>query len=351
MVRDRAAASTTAHLARSAARLLGYALLFYLVLRLVPGLKAALRDLERVSWAWVIAAALLETASETGFVASWRAIIDPGDVLAGGGRGRRTGARVAWAQLAGGILVPGGSLSGVGVGAWLLHRFGMPPRLIAERHFNLSFLNTTIDAFALVAFGVGLWAGLLAGEHHLALTLVPAALAAAGIGAAVLVARSAATYGGRLGPKHPKLAAAVLTVADAVGDTGRLVSHRSGAKSVLGALAYFGFDVLVLWSAFFAIGAHDVPSISVVAMAYIIGALGGSIPLLPAGVGTVGGISGMLILYGVAHNAAFAAVVLYEAIGLLVPLVGGGIAYLLLRRRFGPARTSASDQPGSSTSP
>jgi hypothetical protein len=44
----------------------------------------------------------------------------------------------------------------------------------------------------------------------------------------------------------------------------------------------------------------------------------------------------MLILYGVAHNAAIAAVLLHQAIGLLVPLTGGGIAYTILRRRVGP---------------
>jgi uncharacterized membrane protein YbhN (UPF0104 family) len=47
----------------------------------------------------------------------------------------------------------------------------------------------------------------------------------------------------------------------------------------------------------------------------------------------------MLIVYGVSRNAALAAVLLYEAIGLLVPLLGGGFAYLLLRREFGPMET------------
>ena len=46
--------------------------------------------------------------------------------------------------------------------------------------------------------------------------------------------------------------------------------------------------------------------------------------LLPAGIGAVGGIAGMLILYGVGRDAAVAAVLLYEAIGLLVPLIAAG---------------------------
>lgn len=44
----------------------------------------------------------------------------------------------------------------------------------------------------------------------------------------------------------------------------------------------------------------------------------------------------MLIVCGVGRNPAIAAVLLYEAIGLIVPLAGGACAYLLLRRQFGP---------------
>ena len=49
----------------------------------------------------------------------------------------------------------------------------------------------------------------------------------------------------------------------------------------------------------------------------------------------------MLILYGVAHNVALAAVLLHQAIALLVPLVGGAIAYTILRRRLGPLSINA----------
>jgi hypothetical protein len=39
----------------------------------------------------------------------------------------------------------------------------------------------------------------------------------------------------------------------------------------------------------------------------------------------------MLIPYRVARGPAVAAVLIYEAVGLLVPLIGGAVAYLLLR--------------------
>lgn len=314
-------------------KLLGYVVLAYLLLRLLPGLKAALHSLERMHWQWVVGAIALEVLSETGYVMSWRAVVDPDRLLERDGRGARTATRAAWAQLGGGLVLPGGSLTSIGVGAWVLHHLGMPGRTIAERQFNLSFLNTAIDALALIVFGLGLT--IFGSEHNLLLTAVPAAVAAFGIVAVLLISRRATTYAERLEPTHPKVAVSITSVANAVESTDRLLFHRGGFNAVLGAIAYLGFDTLVLWTAFIAIHTHPLPSFPTVLMAYIIGALGGSIPL-PAGVGAVGGIAGMLIIYGVGNQAAVAAVVLYGAVGLIVPVTGGSIAYLILRREFGP---------------
>ena len=236
------------------------------------------------------------------------------------------------------MLLPGGSLASIGVGAWILRHFGMPSHTIAQRQFNLSFLNTAVDALALVVYGAGLAIGLFAGTPNLLLTLLPAAVATVGIGIMLLIARRAAVFAGRTRSDHPKLAGWIDSVAGAVGDTERILFHRGQLRGLAGALGYLGFDQLVLFSAFFAINAHPLPSFPAVGMAYIIGALGGSIPL-PGGIGAVGGIAGMLILYGVGHNAAIAAVLLYEAVGLLVPLIGGGVAYVVLRHQFGRMRT------------
>jgi uncharacterized membrane protein YbhN (UPF0104 family) len=340
----RALSDVKRHLQKSALKLVGYLVAAYVVLKLIPTLKQALRSLEHVSWEWVLGAIALEVLSELGFVLAWGAIVDPQKLLDRDGHGRRTDDDVAWAQLAGGLLLPGGAWGGMGVGALILHRLGVPSKLIAEREFNLSFLNTAVDALALIVFGVALATSILAGEPHLLLTVLPAAVAATGIAAAQLIARHASSHAERLQAKHPKIASALTTLTNAVDDTERLLVHRGSWTSVLGVLAYLGFDVLVLWTAFLAIHTHPVPGFAIVIMAYIIGALGGSIPL-PASIGTIGGIAAMLILYGVAHNAAIAAVLLHQAIGLLVPLTGGGIAYAMLRRRVGPI-ISAADRPG-----
>ena len=170
----------------------------------------------------------------------------------------------------------------------------------------------------------------------------PAALAATGITLALLLARRS-EHTKRLQSTHPKIARAITTLAAAVQDTDRLF-HRGSWVIVLGVTAYLGFDVLILWSAFLALHAHPVPPFPVVIMAYVIGALGGSIPL-PGAAGTIGGMAGTLILYGVAANAALATVLVHQAIGLLVPLVGGAIAYAVIRRRLGPVRASAANDP------
>ena len=65
------------HLQKSALKLAGYLVVAYVVLKLIPTLKQALRSLEHVSWEWVLGAIALEVLSELGFVVAWGAIVDP----------------------------------------------------------------------------------------------------------------------------------------------------------------------------------------------------------------------------------------------------------------------------------
>src|SRR5436305_5362255 len=322
------------HLTHRALRLIGFAAFVYLVLKLIPGFEKALTNLQNVKFQWVIGAMAVETLSEIGYVDSWRGILDPDNLLRQGAGGKHLGARVAWAQLGGGMIVPGGTLGSIGVGAWMLHRLGMPMDRVGERQFTLMFLNSAVDGLAIVFFGLGLAIGVFNGQDDLALTLLPAAVVAIGIALALFVVARAERLAARFEAKRPRIAKGITTLAAAVDSTKRMLRHRGSTKIVLGAVAYLGFDMAVLQGAFVAIHAHPVPTFAVVSMCYLIGGLAGSIPL-PANLGAVGGMAGMLIVYGVKHNDAAAAVVLYQAIGFLVPLIGGGIAYLFLRREFG----------------
>jgi uncharacterized membrane protein YbhN (UPF0104 family) len=327
-----------------ALKLVGFLLLAYLVLRLVPGLEKAFNDLKNVKLRWVLAAMAVETVSEIGYVISWRRILDPDDLLREGGRGKHLGARVAWAQLGGGMLVPGGTLGSMGVGAWMLHRLGIPMDRVGERQFTLMFLNSTVDGLAIVFFGVGLALGVFSGESNLLLTLLPAAVVVVGIALALFVAGRAERLAERFKDSRPRVAKSIAALAAAVQSTRQMLRHRGSGKAVLGAVVYLGFDMLVLQGAFIAIDVHPVPGFAVVSMCYLLGGLAGSIPL-PANLGAVGGMAAMLIVFGVEHNSAIAAVVLYQAIGYLVPLIGGGLAYLFLRREFAAMKDGESGEP------
>ena len=203
----RALRAARGRLQKHALKLLGRLVFAFLLLKLLPSLKRALHSLEHVGWPWVLGAIALEVVSEFGFVRSWRSIVDPDDLLGRDGRGVRVSTHAAWAQLDGGMVVPGGSLASIGVGAWILRRFGMPAKTIAERQFNLSFLNTGVDALALILFGIGLATGIFPGERNLVLTLLPAVLAMAGIAAVLLVSRVGARYGERPDPLTRRLPA------------------------------------------------------------------------------------------------------------------------------------------------
>ena len=99
---------------------------------------------------------------------------------------------------------------------------------------------------------------------------------------------------------------------------------------IAGALGYWAFDNAVLWATFHAFDAS--PPITVILMGYLIGQLGGLLPL-PGGLGGIdGGLIGTLIVFGVPAAETTAAVLVYRAILFWLPLLGGGVAFLMLRR-------------------
>jgi uncharacterized protein (TIRG00374 family) len=86
----------------------------------------------------------------------------------------------------------------------------------------------------------------------------------------------------------------------------------------------------VLWATFHAVGA-TVP-LTVVLMGYLIGQLGGLLPI-PGGVGGIdGGLIGTLVVYGAPAAATTAAVLAYRVILFWLPLIVGGAAFASLRK-------------------
>ena len=109
---------------------------------------------------------------------------------------------------------------------------------------------------------------------------------------------------------------------------------RTGDLALIaGASGYMLFDVAMLGVCFAAFG-NDVPPVGVLLVAYIIGQLGGLIPI-PGGIGGVdGGLIGTLVIYGVDATDAAVAVIAYRGLLLAIPALLGLPALAVLRRRL-----------------
>ena len=108
---------------------------------------------------------------------------------------------------------------------------------------------------------------------------------------------------------------------------------------IVGALGYWVWDNAVLWATFHAFGAHV--DVSVILLGYLIGQLGGLLPI-PGGIGGIdGGLIGTLIVFGAPAAATAAAVLTYRVILFWLPLIGGAFAFVSLRRRLARADADA----------
>jgi uncharacterized protein (TIRG00374 family) len=246
--------------------------------------------------------------------------------------------QITMASLAATRLFAAGGAGGVALTAWALRRAGMPARTVADRTIAFLVLQYGVYMAAIVVCGIGLRTGVLSGSSDVALTIVPAVIAGLLIIITLLLAltptdlqRRLDGFAARRG-RFARLAqrAATLPATMSAGVRMALAHARDRDPALLGALAYWGFNVAILWAAFHAFGAH-VPA-GVVVMAYFLGMFGNLLPL-PGGVGGVdGGMIGALIAFGVQDGAALVAVLTYRGFAFWLPTLPGAIAFFQLRR-------------------
>jgi uncharacterized membrane protein YbhN (UPF0104 family) len=118
------------------------------------------------------------------------------------------------------------------------------------------------------------------------------------------------------------------SLAGGVRDSVSLLRQRS-VGVLVGSFGYMGFDIAVLGVCFLAFG--SVPSFGVLVVAYLIGQLGGLLPL-PGGIGGIeGGLIGAFALYQVPLTEATVAVLVYRALALWIPALLGSVAFVQLR--------------------
>jgi uncharacterized membrane protein YbhN (UPF0104 family) len=304
---------------------------------ILPNLAGVGKTLDRIeggdSW-WLAFGVVLELLSFAGYVVLFRAVLARGQKQVGW----MESYEITMAGLVATRLFAAAGAGGVALTAWALRRSGMEPRLVACRMVAFMVLLYVIFAASLLLDGIGLGIGLFPGGGSFAITIVPAIVAAvlfAVAGAMALLPGDLerrlnrwATGSGRAA--HWVARAVTVPALASSGVRTAIDLIRSRDPGLLGAIAWWGFDISVLWAMFHAFG--SAPPFTVIWMAYFVGMLGNLLPL-PGGLGGVeGGMIGALAAFGVQLDLAVVAVLSYRAISFWLPTLPGVVAYFQLRR-------------------
>jgi uncharacterized membrane protein YbhN (UPF0104 family) len=283
----------------------------------------------------------LEALSFLGYILLFRAVF----VGRSGRMGYARSYDITMAGHAATRLLGAAGAGGIALTVWALKREGMSGREVATRMLGFMVLLYGVFVLAVAVTGLGLWSGVLPGGGSAALTLVPAAVAAAlaagAVAAGVLVRRrpAGAPAASELSGARGRLAGAARAVGDGVREAAGVVARRD--PRLAGALMWWAFDIGVLWASFHAFGAA--PPVAVVVLAYFLGQLGNSLPF----VGSVGGVDGGLIAafvaFGVNPAATVVAVIVYRLFSCWGPTVPGAFAFARLRRA--PAERALAPRP------
>ncbi len=283
----------------------------------VPDLRSVLDRSVDAGKGWLALAVALELLSCLGYVATVRLVLNRGPA--------REVRRLAWAEMAFGAVVPIGGAGGLAVGAWAMRAWGITWSRIANRSAVIFLLTSGINCAVLGIAGLGVALGIGSAKSGAVYGLLPAVI---GFGAiAVFVALAHAPSSWLPGRKGRRMHSALEATAGWVRATEEVILEPHWR--LLGALGYLLFDIAVLLACLRAVGA-PAPVLAVV-VGYQIGYLANIVPI-PGGLGVLdGGLLGALVLYGVSPARAAAAVVLYHAIALWLPTIGGTIGFVRLR--------------------
>ncbi|HST55476.1 MAG TPA: lysylphosphatidylglycerol synthase transmembrane domain-containing protein [Solirubrobacteraceae bacterium] len=317
----------------------------YFVLPKLAGIGMTVRRIERGDSWWIAAAVVFEVLSFAGYVVLFRAVF-----VRGRGRiGWRESYQITMAGLAASRLFAAAGAGGVALTAWALRRSGMESRMVACRMVAFMVLLYVIYCGSLLLDGIGLGTGVFPGGGSFAITFVPAIVAVglfAIAGALALIPgdierriQRRASGSGRVAHALARGVAAPAMASSGVRTAIDLVRARNAG--ILGAPAWWGFDICVLWASFHAFGSP--PPFTVIWMAYFVGMLGNLLPL-PGGLGGVeGGMIGAFAAFGVDFNLSVVAVLAYRGIAFWLPTIPGALAYLQLRRTVARWREGESE--------
>jgi uncharacterized protein (TIRG00374 family) len=284
---------------------------------------------------WLIVAGVFTALSFAGYV-----VLFQGVYVRGGFRLTAVESyQITMAGLAATRVFAAGGAGGIALTAWALRRAGMPKRAVADQ--TLAFLVLTYGVYmaAVVVGGFGLYFGILPGSQDWAITLLPAIIGVVAFAIAVLASltptdlqRRVEGYAqrhGRIGRLAQRAAHLPAAISSGIRISVSLV--RAGDPALAGSIAYWGFNIAILWAAFHAFG--EAPPWAVIVMGYFVGMLANLLPL-PGGVGGVdGGMIGAFVAFGgESKDSIVVAVLTYRLFAFYLPTIPGAIAYFQLRR-------------------
>jgi uncharacterized protein (TIRG00374 family) len=318
--------------ARRAGGLVLVGLVVALLISTLPGLDEVRERFAHAEGVWLVALFFLEVASCLSFVVAFRGVFCTR-------LGWRFSYEIGMAEQGTNVLVPAGGVGGLALGAWALRQGGMSADRIARRSVAFFVLTSAPNFLCAAFFGLALATGVLPGGGPLILTWALGGLAVAAIVLVAVLPRILRQVGpersglganaGRRARATHFLRRGAVTIADGVHDAAGLLKARQ-PYALLGSIGYMALDVAALAAAFAAFG--STPPFAAFVFAYVIGQLGGLIPL-PGGIGGIdGGLIGTLAVYGASASSATAAVLAYRLILFWIPLLLGAVAFWSLRR-------------------
>jgi uncharacterized protein (TIRG00374 family) len=311
-------------LRRRAFQVIALLAVFGLIVLLAPGLGEVRHLLKGAKPGWIALAVGFEALSCVSYVLMFRPIFCRNMPW-------RTSWEIGLAELGAGSIIPASGAGGLALGAWILRSGGMPGERIASRSVAFFLIKSSVNFVAVAVLGIVMVLDLAGPHFSIWLTALPAFAASVVIAAVLIVPRFGV-------PQRPpqdagRTAKAVWHSRKAlVGGTREAVQivRDRNVLVISGAIGYWLWDNAALWATFHAFG--YAPPVTVILMGYLIGQLGGLLPL-PGGLGGIdGGLIGTLIVYGTPAAATAAAVLAYRVILFWLPLVLGGIAFSSLRR-------------------
>ena len=313
----------------------------YVLFPKIVGADEALSNFDEAKWYWILVAIGFNVVAFGAYVALFRGVLGgTRDDNAHRRLDLRASYQITMAGLAATRIFSAAGAGGIVLTYWALRKAGVPRRRAACRMVAFLVLTYFVYTLALVAFGVLLRSGVLAGQAPLAGTVVPAAISG---GLIVLFLMIAAipddferridhyAHGYRRARFLKRIATGPATLAMGTRTAIAYIRHpRRGLLALGGAAGFWAANIGILWASFEAFGGH-VP-FGVLVQGFFVGMAANLIPSPAGGVGAVdAGMIGAFSIFGVDESVVFPAVLTYRVIAFWLPIPPGIVAFVQLR--------------------